>query len=209
MKTKKFDHVAYITPDLEKTIRFYRDLLGFPLVTGVGHEGFRHYFFQVGESLIAFFHYEGARPMEYDKFHGEPTERPIGFDHVAFTVDSKEELFAMKDRLEAAGIPVHGAVDHGLFWSIYFFDPVNNLPLELTWNFFEFTSLPAIYEVDPLPVAQEGSAPQPGHWPEVVSPTPPERMTARPGNGYLMRPTFVQEKLGHVTREGRAAGIEQ
>ena len=209
MKLTKFDHVAYITPDMEKTIRFYRDLLGMRLVAGVGHDGYRHYFFEVGDSCIAFFEYDIAQPMAYDKFHGEPTDRPIGFDHVAFTVDSKEDLFEMKDRLEAAGIEVHGAVDHGLFWSIYFFDPVNNLALEATWGFFEITEFPAMYEVEPLKIVAEGADPQPGHWPEVTNPTPPEKMTATPGNGLLMRPTILDSEKGHITQDGIEAGIRR
>jgi catechol 2,3-dioxygenase-like lactoylglutathione lyase family enzyme len=207
MKLSKMDHMAFITPDLEQTIRFYRDLLGLPLETGVGHEGFRHYFFRVGDGYIAFFAYDIAQPMAYDKFHGSPTDKPIGFDHLSFTVDSKEDLFAMKDKLEAAGIAVHGAVDHGLFWSIYFFDPVNNLPLELTWNFVELTQPQAIYDEHPLPVALEGPEPQPGHWPEVTRPTPPERMVAHHGNGFDMRPDFLARNLGRITRQGKAAGI--
>ena len=83
---------------------------------------------------MAFFEYEIAKPMAYDKFHGSPTDRPIGFDHVSFTVDSRKELFHLKDKLEAADIEVSGAVDHGTVWSIYFFDPVNNLPLEASWD---------------------------------------------------------------------------
>ena len=209
MKLTKFDHVAYITPDMEKTIRFYRDLLGMRLVAGVGHDGYRHYFFEVGDSCIAFFEYDIAQPMAYDKFHGEPTDRPIGFDHVAFTVDSKEDLFEMKDRLEAAGIEVHGAVDHGLFWSIYFFDPVNNLALEATWGFFEITEFPAMYEVEPLKIVAEGADPQPGHWPEVTNPTPPEKMTATPGNGLLMRPAILDSEKGHITQDGIEAGIRR
>lgn len=209
MKLTKIDHVAYITPDMNGTIRFYRDMLGMRLVAGVGHEGFRHYFFQTGDSLIAFFHYEEAQPMEYDKFHGAPTSKPIGFDHISFTVDSKEDLFEMKDRLEAAGIEVHGAVDHGLFWSIYMFDPVNNLPLEISWWFFEITDTPAMYEVEPLDIVEEGAGPQPGHWPEVTHPTSPEEMTATPGNGLLMRPTFLDQGKGHITAQGQAAGIRR
>lgn len=207
MKLTKMDHMAFITPDLEKTIRFYRDLLGLPLETGVGHPDFRHYFFRVGDGYIAFFAYPGAQAMEYDKFHGEPTRRPIGFDHLSLSVESKEDLFAMKDRLQAAGIPVHGAVDHGLFWSIYFFDPVNNLPLELTWSFMELIEPQAIYDVEPLPVAMEGPDPQPGHWPDVTDPTPPERMTAHMGNGHAMRPSFLAGNKARLTPAGKAAGI--
>ena len=165
------NHLAFITADMESTIRFYRDLLEMDLISGIGHEGFRHYFFRCGEGHIAFFEYEIAQPMDYDKFHGSPTDKPIGFDHVSFTVASRNVLFELKDRLEAANIDVTGAVDHGTMWSIYFFDPINNLPLEASWNCVEIVKTPAILDSAPLKVAAEGSSPQPGHWPEVITHT--------------------------------------
>ena len=121
---------------MPKTIRFYRDLLGLELKAGIGHDGYRHYFFQMGTGQVAFFEYDIAQPMRKGKFHGTPTDEPVGFDHVAFTVESKEALFALKDKLEAAGVKVHGAVDHGTLWSIYFFDH-NNIPLEASWDCVE------------------------------------------------------------------------
>ena len=201
MKLSKINHVAYITGDLEATIRFYRDLLGMHLVAGVGHDGFRHYFFQLGEALIAFFGYSEAVPMAYDKFHGSPTNRPIGFDHISFTVDTVKDLFEMKDRLEAADIEVHGAVDHGTMWSIYFFDPINNLPLEISWPCMEIIKVPAIDDDEPMAVALEGAEPQPGHWPRVTQPTPREKMTAHSGNGHSMRASFLQRGLATETDE--------
>ena len=52
--------------------------------------------------------------------------------------------------------------------------------------------LPAICRHDdPLDIAAEGAAPQPGHWPEVTNPTPPEAMVAQSGNGYPMRRSFI------------------
>ena len=207
MKLRKMDHTAFITNDMVGTIRFYRDLLGMRLVAGVGHPGFRHYFFQVGDGCVAFFEYPIAKPMQYDKFHGTPTDLPIGFDHIAFTVDSKEDLFEMNDRLEAAGIAVHGAVDHGIFWSMYFFDPVNNLPLECAWNCVELTGAPAMYEEEPLDIVAEGADPQPGHWPEPARRTPPAEMVATGGNGLPMRQAILQAGKGRITPEGRAAGI--
>ncbi len=176
--------------DRAKTVRFYRDLLGLELKAGIGHDGFRHYFFQMGTGQVAFFEYDIAQPMKRGKFHGTPTDEPVGFDHVAFTVESKEALFALKDKLEAAGIEVHGAVDHGPIWSIYFFDP-NNSPLEASWDCVELLITPAIEDDDPLDIAAEGAAPQPGHWPEVTVPTPPEAMVAHAGNGYPMRQSFI------------------
>ena len=197
MKLTGVNHLAFITDDLNKTIRFWRDLLGLPLQAGIGHEGYRHYFFQLGEhDQIAFFEYEEAAPMEY-KFHGERTDRPLGFDHVSMTVATVEELFGFKDRLEAAGLEVHGAVDHGIIWSIYFFDP-NNIPLEISWDTMELTNPPAMDEVEPMDIVAEGAGPQPGHWPEVTNPTPRQRFTAHGGNAFTMRETFIRERIGKL-----------
>lgn len=203
MLLRGLNHLAFITDDLTKTIRFYRDLLGMELHSGIGHNGFRHYFFQMGSGQVAFFEYEGASPMDGKKFHGEPTSEPVGFDHVSFTVATREDLFHLKDRLEAAGVEVSGAVDHGTIWSIYFFDP-NNIPLEASWDCMEIIEPPAIEDVEPLPIAAEGAGPQPGHWPEVTRPTPPEAMVAHPGNGYRMRQSFIARGIGR-----RAPGFEE
>ena len=191
-----------------KTIRFYRDLLGMELTAGIGHDGYRHYFFRFGDNHIAFFEYEGARPME-QKFHGTKTTMPLGFDHVSLTVESRDALFHFKDKLEAAGFEVTGAIDHGMIWSIYFFDP--NIPLELSWDCMELIKTPAMDEDDPLPVVDEGAGPSPGVWPEVTNPTPPERMTARPGNGHSMRETFLRAGIARDKPEYRAimAAAEQ
>jgi len=173
MQLTGINHLAFITPDMEQTIRFYRDLLGMELHAGVGHDGYRHYFFRCGNTQVAFFEYEGASKMER-KFHGVRSELPLGFDHVSFTIGSREELFALKDKLEAAGLEVTGAVDHGLLWSIYFFDP-NNIPLEVSWDLMEVTNPPAISEDAPMAIAAEGADPQPGHWPEAAEHTRPSR----------------------------------
>ena len=193
MKLLGINHLAFITDDMTKTIHFWRDLLGLRLHAGIGHDGYRHYFFMLGDNCtqVAFFEYDGASPM-VRKFPGERTERPLGFDHVSFTVETKEELFGFKERLSSAGFDVHGAVDHGLFWSIYFYDP-NNIPLEITWEFMEVTKEPAIVDDDPLPVAAEGPLPQTGRWPETPASKPPEKMNAKGGNAYALRAALLEE----------------
>ncbi len=195
MQITGINHLAFITDDMIKTVRFYRDLLGMELHAGIGHDGYRHYFFRCGNTQVAFFEYEGAKPMER-KFHGSPTEQPLGFDHVAFTVDSRDTLFAFKDKLEAAGLDVAGAVDHGTIWSIYFHDP-NNIPLEISWDIMTVTKPPAIQDDDPMAIAAEGADAQPGHWPEVSNPTPPAQMTAHGGNGLDMRERILADGLGY------------
>lgn len=192
-KLTGIDHLAFITDDIVGTIRFYRDLLGLRLVAGIGHDGFRHYFFKLadGRTQIAFFDYDGAAPM-VRKFPGDRTSEPRGYDHLSMMVEHREDLFALKDRLEAAGIDVHGAVDHGLFWSIYFYDP-NNIPLEATWNFMDVTDAPAVVDDAPLPIVAEGAEPQPGHWPEPRKTTPPEAMTAKGGNALPLRRELLRQ----------------
>ena len=209
MQLTGINHLAFITDDMVATIRFYRDLLGLRLSAGIGHDGYRHYFFRLGDDAthIAFFEYEGATVMTR-KFPGNRTSEPRGFDHVSFTVETREELFALKDRLEAAGLEVEGAVDHGIFWSIYFYDPHNNIPLEATWEFMRLEQMPAVSEDDPLPVAAEGAEAQPGHWPGVERRTPVEEMRAETGNGHPMREHFLSHGLARY-RDGLPAGFEK
>ena len=207
MSFSRIDHLAFITPDLDGTVRFYRDLLGMELSLGIGHDGFRHYFFRTGDNFVAFFAYEGASKMK-KKFHGRRTKDPIGFDHVAFNVPTREELFELKDRLEAAGLEVTGPIDHGAFWSIYFFDN-NDIPLEFAWQLMEIVETPAVVDDDLPAIVLEGSGPQPGHWPGVTNPTPPEAMVvAKAGNAYALREELLKTGKGRLTRAGEIA-IEQ
>jgi catechol 2,3-dioxygenase-like lactoylglutathione lyase family enzyme len=200
MTLQGINHLAFITDDMVTTIRFYRDLLGLKLSAGIGHDGYRHYFFQFpdGATHVAFFEYEGATVMNR-KFPGNRTSLPLGFDHVSFTVNSREDLFALKDRLEAAEIEVEGAIDHGIFWSIYFYDPHNNIPLEATWQFMDIEQYPAISEDDPLAIVAEGADPQPGHWPAVKRVTPQSEMRAEDGNGHPMRQHFIDNGLARFS----------
>jgi catechol 2,3-dioxygenase-like lactoylglutathione lyase family enzyme len=94
------NHLAMATGDMDKTIRFWRDLLGMRLVAGLGSRGYRHYFFQISENdLLAFFEWPGVEPVR-PKEHGRPVKGPFLFDHVSFEVDTEEELWQLKDRLE-------------------------------------------------------------------------------------------------------------
>ncbi len=55
IKYNGVNHLAMATGDMDKTIRFWRDLLGMRLVAGLGQPGYRHYFFEISENdLIAF-----------------------------------------------------------------------------------------------------------------------------------------------------------
>ena len=186
------NHLACITDDMEKTVRFYRDLLGMELFLGKGIDGFRHYIFRLGPNQLAFFEYRDAAPREE-----RPQGERIGFDHVSFAVADKAALFAFRDRLNAAGREVSEVLDYGMVWSFHSHDP-NGLPIEISWDCLEILDTPAIDDDEPLAIAEEGAGPQPGHWPEPEVWTLPEAMVAKPARGHKIRETFV--------RAGKARG---
>ncbi len=178
------NHLAMATRDMDQTIRFWRDLLGMRLVAGLGHPGYRHYFFEISPTdLIAFFEWPDVEPVA-ERDHGTPVKGPFVFDHVSIGVDDRESLWEIKDRLEAAGFWCTEAIDHGFIHSIYAFDP-NGIPIEFSWNVPEvdIRARPAMVDRRPDAVTREGPEPQPGHWPPVTEPTPPQDQVAYPGEG--------------------------
>jgi len=178
------NHLAMATRDMDKTIRFWRDLLGMRLVAGLGQPGYRHYFFEISENdLIAFFEWPGVKPVP-EKDHGRPVTGPYVFDHVSFGVETEEDLWKTKDRLSAAGFWVSDVIDHGFIHSIYAFDP-NGIPIEFSHNVEEVNvrKKPSMKDSDPSAVTQEGSEPQLRKWPTVNSPTPKNEWIVYPGAG--------------------------
>ena len=73
IKFNGINHLAMVTGDMDKTVRFWRDLLGMRLVAGLGKPGYRHYFFEISEDdLLAFFEWPGVEPVE-EKDHAQAT----------------------------------------------------------------------------------------------------------------------------------------
>ena len=128
-------HSAYRCRDAEETRAFYEDLLGLPLAAALEEERepgsrkphpFVHIFFRLGDgNYIAFFDApSSATDGSFDIVHG--------FDrHVAFQAPDEAALLGWRDKLNAAGVPCFGPIDHGFVRSVYFTDP-NGLPLEIT-----------------------------------------------------------------------------
>lgn len=177
-------HVALATRDMDQTIRFWRDLLGLRLVTTHGAPGYRHYFFALAEhAMIAFFEWPDVEPLA-GKDHGVPVAGPFGFDHVALGVRDRDELWNIKDDLEAAGFWASEVVDHGYLLSLYTFDP-NEIPVELTYELPDRDprAKPIFADRDPGEVAREGSEPRREMWPEVRSPTSGSERRTYPGPG--------------------------
>ena len=178
------NHLAMATGDMDTTIRFWRDLLGMRLVAGLGQPGYRHYFFQISETdLIAFFEWSGVKPVAR-KEHGRPVKGPFVFDHVSFGVETEDDLWLLKDRLEAAGFPVSDVIDHGFIHSIYAHDP-NGIPIEFSHNVerVDIRENPQMRDTAPSKVTLKGAEPQTEVWPEVMAPTPESERIVYPGAG--------------------------
>lgn len=184
VKFNGVNHLAMVTGDMDSTIRFWRDLLGMRLVAGLGRSGYRHYFFQLSDTdLVAFFEWPGIRPVR-KKDHGEPVRGPFIFDHVSFGVETVDDLWEMKDKLEAAGFDVSEVIDHGFIHSIYSFDP-NGIPIEFSVNVQgrDVRKEPTIVDANPSSVTLEGSEPVLDKWPHVKTPTPKSMRKVYPGAG--------------------------
>lgn len=178
------NHLAMATGDMDRTIRFWRDLLGMRLVAGLGKPGYRHYFFEISKNdLIAFFEWPGVDPVP-EKEHGYPVKGPFCFDHIAFGVEMEEDLWEIKDKMEAAGFEVSGVINHGFIHSIYTYDP-NGIPIEFSHNVEEIDIRldPTMTDLAPSKVAQEGPEPNPKIWPPVQAPTPKDQRKVYPGVG--------------------------
>jgi catechol 2,3-dioxygenase-like lactoylglutathione lyase family enzyme len=182
------NHLAMVTHDMRVTIRFWRDLLGMRLIAGLGRKGYRHYFFEISEhDMIAFFEWPHAEPIT-EKDHGVPVKGPVVFDHVSIAVASDDDLWEVRDRLEAAGFWVSEVVDHGFIHSIYSFDP-NNIPIEFSAPVadIDLRRRPQMKDRAPLSEALEGARARDDYWPQPESPTPPSERTVYPGEGAVFK----------------------
>ena len=115
-------HTALISSDVERTVRFYQDLLGFPLtelIENRDYAGSSHFFFDIGNgNLLAFFDFPGLDVGPYAEVLG-------GLHHIAISVDP-EVWQRLKKNLDEAGVEYQE--ESGT--SIYFRDP-NGARLEL------------------------------------------------------------------------------
>jgi len=182
MKFNGINHVAFATNDLDKTIRFWRDLLGMRLIAGIGDRDSRQYFFEVSEnSMISFFEWPHVQPVS-DKNPGSPVKGPLVFDHLCFEVENRDELWDLKSALEAADMWCTEEIDNGFIHSIFSTDP-NNIQLEFCFRINEvnLSRNPKIVDPGPSDTAREGAEQQSGKWPSVRVHTPSAQRKVYPG----------------------------
>jgi catechol 2,3-dioxygenase-like lactoylglutathione lyase family enzyme len=108
-------HTALISSDVERTVRFFQDVLEFPLtelIENRDYPGSSHFFFDIGNgNLLAYFDFPGLDVGPYAEVLG-------GLHHMAISVDP-DRWQHLVDKLEQAGVEheVHSGV------SVYFRDP--------------------------------------------------------------------------------------
>jgi catechol 2,3-dioxygenase-like lactoylglutathione lyase family enzyme len=93
-------HTALVSGDVERTTRFYSDLLEFPLTEMIDNRdypGSTHFFFDIGNgNLLAFFDFPGLDLGPYAEVLG-------GLHHVAISVEPRRWK-QLKDKLDSAGV---------------------------------------------------------------------------------------------------------
>jgi catechol 2,3-dioxygenase len=114
----KIGHAHLTVSDLEKSLEFYRDLLGFEVTTGLGDSavflsagGYHHH---IGLNTWAG---KGAKPAP---------QGHTGLYHFAILYPNRKELAKIVKKLTEANYPLEGAADHGVSEAIYLRDPDNN-----------------------------------------------------------------------------------
>ncbi len=121
----RIGHVHLRVSDLERSLGFYRDVLGFELTQRFGREAA---FLAAG----GYHHHLGLNTWE--SRGGPPAARgTTGLFHVAILYPSRPALADALRRLIAAGIALDGAADHGVSEALYLRDPDQN-GLELYWD---------------------------------------------------------------------------
>lgn len=125
-KNEKFEirgvnHLALTCRDMKRTVEFYQDILGMPLIKtidlprGLG----QHFFFDIGNGdALAFFWFPDAPQSEPGVTHpahligeGPLTTAHASMNHIAFDVPA-EKIDEYRERLEAAGVKVTPVVNH-------------------------------------------------------------------------------------------------
>ena len=133
-------HLAICTADVKVQIEFFTDVLGAELKALYwmhGVENTFHGFLKLSDSsYVAFVQNPDIAAIEpqVGVSHAANTASPSApgtMQHLAFNVESAEELLALRDRIRDRGINVMGPLDHGMCQSIYFAGP-EGLNLEIS-----------------------------------------------------------------------------
>jgi glyoxylase I family protein len=118
MRISGIHHITLLVTDVERSLAFYRNVLGLRLVKQTVNEddrSARHFVFGDADGML-------VTCLEYPDLDEGKVGRG-STHHFAFSVESQAELEAWKQYLEAKGIPTTEVMDREDFRSIYLRDP--------------------------------------------------------------------------------------
>jgi catechol 2,3-dioxygenase-like lactoylglutathione lyase family enzyme len=163
------NHLALVCKDMAKTVEFYRDVLGMPLIKTLDLPGGmgQHFFFDIGNGdSLAFFWFPGA--PEAVPGVASPAKLPGGGDirtahgsmnHIAFDVPA-EKFDAYVEKLRGKGVTVSPVLNHDnspsqvsaevtpdvFVRSVYFWDPDGVMLEFASWTHAGFTAQDVAHE---------------------------------------------------------------
>ena len=166
----RIHHVAYRCRDAGVTVAWYERMLGMRFTTAFAedhvpstgaYDPYMHVFLDCGGgNVLAFFELPNQPDMSRDP------NTPEWVQHIALEVPDLDSLMAAKAHVEAQGVEVLGPTYHGIFRSIYFFDP-NGHRVELACNIGTAEQYAELERVAPLMLeewSRTKKAPQHAQW---------------------------------------------
>jgi catechol 2,3-dioxygenase-like lactoylglutathione lyase family enzyme len=120
---RRLQHLVLWVSDVERSVRFYRDVLGFEVTVRYPNAAFLKIPGSPDDHHLGLFAQPGVR---------EPDERAARMYHSAWEVGEITDLARARQRLTAAGALV-GSSDHGVSLSLYAKDP-DGLEFEVFWT---------------------------------------------------------------------------
>lgn len=121
-KDAKIGHVHLTVSDLERSLKFYRDTLGFEVTNRYGDSA-------VFLSAGGYHHHIGLNVWQGEGIPPQP-QGFAGLYHFAILLPSRKELAIVFKRLLESKYPIDGASDHGVSEAIYLRDP-DNIGIEI------------------------------------------------------------------------------
>lgn len=121
----RIGHVHLKVSDIEKSLAFYRDLLGFAVTTMYGSQAA---FLSAG----GYHHHIGLNTWHSKGAPAAPVYG-VGLYHTAIVYPTRKDLAVIFERLRKEKYPLTGASDHGVSEALYLNDPDGN-GVELYWD---------------------------------------------------------------------------
>jgi catechol-2,3-dioxygenase len=123
MGLKRLQHLVLWVADVERSVRFYRDVVGFEVTKRYPNAAFLKIPGSADDHHLGLFEQTGV---------ARPDERVARMYHAAWEVDELPDLARARERLIGAGALV-GSSDHGVSLSLYAKDP-DGLEFEIFWT---------------------------------------------------------------------------